>query len=136
MDNPEIIYDCLHIYPVIPWTMLGSSTVVYIYFQLCRGQSWRHQWLSTYICSNAVDNPGFIYDCLHIYPVRPWTILGSSMVVYIFIQYCRGQSWHYLWLSTYICSNSVDNAGIIYGCLHIYPVVPWTILASAMFVYI
>ena len=58
------------------------------------------------------------------------------MVVYIYIEYYRGQSLRHLWLSTYICSKAVDNAGIIYGFLHIYPVVPWTILATAMVVYI
>ena len=39
-----------------------------------------------YIYSNAVDNPGVIYGCLHIYLVMLWTILGSSVVVYIYIQ--------------------------------------------------
>ena len=90
--------------------------------------------MSTYISSNAVDNPGVIYGCLHIYPVMLWTILASSMVVYIYIQYCCGQSWGYLWLSTYISSNAVDNPGVIYGCLHIYPVMLWTILGSYMVV--
>ena len=77
--------------------------VVYIYIQYCCGQSCGHLWLSTYISSNAVDNPGVIwlstyissnalvnpgviYGCLHIYPVMMWTILGSYMVVYIYIQ--------------------------------------------------
>ena len=60
--------------------------VVYIYIQYSCGQSWGHQWLSTYISSNAVDNPGVIYGCLNIYLVMLWRILGSSMVVYIYIQ--------------------------------------------------
>ena len=59
--------------------------VVYIYIQLCCGQSWGHLWLSTYISSNAMDNPGVIYGCLHIYSVMLWIILGSSMVLYIYI---------------------------------------------------
>ena len=75
--------------------------------------------MTTYISSNAVDHPGVIYGCLHIYPVMLWTILGSSMVVYI-----------------YISSNAVDNPGAIYGCLHIYPVMLWTILGPSMVVYI
>ena len=74
--------------------------VVYIYIQLCCGQSWGHLWLSTYISSNTVDNPGVIYGCL------------------------------------YISSNAVDNPGLIYGFLHIYPVMLWTILGSSMVVYI
>ena len=84
--NPGVIYGCLDIYLVILWTILGSSMVVYIYIQSCCGQFLGHLWLSTYISSNAVDNPGVIYGCLHIYPVMLWTILGSSMVVYIYIQ--------------------------------------------------
>ena len=64
VDNPGVIYGCLHIYPVMLWTLLGSSR----------------------LSSNAVDNPGVIYGCLHIYPVMLWKILGSSMVVYIYIQ--------------------------------------------------
>ena len=91
MDNPGVIYGCLHIYPVMLWTILGSSMVVYIYIQSCCGQSWGHLWLSPYISSNAVDNPGVIYVCLHIY------------------QYCCGQPWGHLWLSSYISSNTVDN---------------------------
>ena len=134
--NPGVIYGCLHIYPVMLWTILGSSIVVYIYIQLCCGQSWGHLWLSTYISSNAVVNPGVIYGCLHIYPVMLWTILGSSIVVYIYIQLCCGQTWGHLWLSTHISSNVVDNPGVIYGCLHIYPVMPWTILGSSMVAYI
>ena len=59
--------------------------VVYIYILLCCGQSWGHLWLSTYISSNAMDNPGVIYGCLHIYSVMLWIILGSSMVLYIYI---------------------------------------------------
>ena len=59
--------------------------VVYIYIQLCCGQSWGHLWLSTYISSNAMDNPGVIYGCLHIYSVMLWIILGSSMVLYIYM---------------------------------------------------
>ena len=128
MDNPGVIYGCLHIYTLILWEILESSMVVYIYIQKCCGQSWGHLWLSTYIYSNAVDNPGVICGCLHIYPVMLWTILGSSMVVYIYIQLCCGQSWGHLWLSTYISSNAVDNPGVIYGCLHIYPVILSTIL--------
>ena len=85
--------------------------VVYIYIQYCCGQSLDHLWLSTYISSNAVDNPGVIYGCLHIYPVMLWTILRSSMVVYIYIQECCGQSCGHLRLSTYISSNAVDNPG-------------------------
>ena len=153
MDNPGVICGCLHIYPVMLWTILGSSMVVYIYIQSCCGQSWGHLWLSTYISSHAVDNPGVIYGCLHIYPVMLWAILGSSMVVYIYIQSC-GQSWGHLWLSTYISShavdnpwghlwlstyissNAVDNPVVICGCLHIYPVIPWTILGSSMVVHI
>ena len=92
--------------------------VVYIYIQYCCGQSLDHLWLSTYISSNAVDNP------------------GSSMVVYIYIQYCCGQSLDHLWWSTYISSKAVDNPGVINGCLHMYPVMRWTILGSSMVVYI
>ena len=136
VDNPGVICGCLYIYPVMLWTIQGSSMVVYIYIQYCCGQSWGHLWLSTYISSSAVDNPGVIYGCLHIYPVVLWTIQGSSMVVNIYIQYCCGQSWGHLWLSTYISSNAVDNPGVIYGCLHIYPVMLWTILGSSMVVYI
>ena len=36
--------------------------------------------------SIAVINPGVIYGCLDIYLVILWTILGSSVVVYIYIQ--------------------------------------------------
>ena len=118
------------------WTIQGSSMVVYIYIENCCGQHWSHLSLSTYISSNAVDNLGVIYGFLNIYPVMPWTILESSMVVYIYIQLCCGQSWGNLWLSTYISSNAVDNPGVIYGCLNIYPVMPWTILESSMVVYI
>ena len=60
--------------------------VVYKYIQYCCGQSLDHLWLSIYISSNALDNPGVIYGCLHIYLVMLWTILRSSMVVYIYIQ--------------------------------------------------
>ena len=124
VDNPGVIYGCLHIYICLDIYLVISSMVVYIYIQSCCGQSWVHLWLSTYISSNAVDNPGVIYGCLHIYPVMLWTILGSSMVsnavdnpgviytmvvVYIYMS------------STYISSNAVDNPGVIYGCLHIYP---------------
>ena len=28
MDNPGVIYGCLHIYPVMLWTILGSSVFV------------------------------------------------------------------------------------------------------------
>ena len=136
VDNPGVIYGCLHIYPVMVWTILGPSLVVYIYIQLCCGPSWGHLWLSTYIYSNAVVNPGVIYGCLHIYPVKLWTILGPSLVVYIYIQLCCGQSWVHLWLSTYISSNAVVNPGVIYGWLHMYPVMLWTILGSSMVVYI
>ena len=136
VDNPGVIYGCLHIYPVMLWSILGSSMVVYIYIQSCCGQSWGHLWLSTYISSHAVDNPWVIYGCLHIYPVMLWTILGSSMVVYIYIQSCCGQSLGHLWLSTYISSNAVDNPVVIYGCLHIYLVMLWTILGSSVVVYI
>ena len=129
MDNPGVICGCLHIYPVIPWTILGSSMVVYIYIQLCCGQSWGHLWLSTYISSNAMDNPGVIYGCLHIYSVMLWIILGSSMVLYIYMStLLLWQSRSHLWLSAYISSNAVDNPGVIYGCLHIYPIILWTIL--------
>ena len=100
VDNPGVIYGCLHIYPVMPWTILGSSMVVYIYIQLCCGQCWDHLWLSTYISSK-----------------------------------CCGQYWGHLWLSTYISSNAVDNPGFIYGCLHIYPVMLWSNLGSSMVVY-
>ena len=110
MENPGVIYCCLHIYPVMLWTILGSSTVVYIYTQQCCGQYWGHLWLSIYISSNAVHNPGVICG------------------VHIYIQFCCGQSWVHLWLSTYISSNAVDNPGVIYGCLHIYPLMLWTIL--------
>ena len=72
------------------WAILGLSMVVYIYI------------------SNAVDNPGVIYGCLHIYPVMLWSILGSS--------------------------NVVDNPGVIYGCLHIYPAKLRPILGSSMVV--
>ena len=136
VDNPVVIYGCLLIYPVMPWTILGSSMVVYIYIQLCCRQCWGHLWLYTYISSNAVDIPDVIYGCLHIYPVMLWTILGSSMVVYIYIQLCCRQSWGHLWLCTYISSNAVDIPEVIYGCLHIYPVMLWTILGSSMVVYI
>ena len=118
------------------WTFQGSSMVVYIYIENCCGQPWSHLWLSSYISSNAADNLGVIYGCLHIYPEMLWTILGSSMVVYIYMQLSRGQSWGQLWLSTYISSNALDNPGVIYGCLHVYPVMPWTILVSSMFVFI
>ena len=101
--------------------------VVYIYIQLCCGQSWGHLWLSTYISSNAMDNLGVIHGCLHIYPIILWTILGSAMVVYIYIQKCPGQSWCHLCLSTYISSNVMDYPGFTYGCLHIYPVMLWAI---------
>ena len=60
--------------------------VVYIYIQKCCGESWGHLWFSTYISSNAVDNPVVIYGCQYIYPVMLRTILGSSVVVYIYIQ--------------------------------------------------
>ena len=79
--------------------------VVYIYIQLCCGQSWGHLWLSTYISSkamdnpechlwlstyifsNAVDNPGVIYGSLHIYIlIIAVAIQESSMVVCIYIQ--------------------------------------------------
>ena len=60
--------------------------VVYIYIKLCCGQSMGHLWWSIYISSNAVDNPGVIYGCLYTYQLMLWTILGSSMVVYIYIQ--------------------------------------------------
>ena len=49
-----------------------------------------------YISSIALDNLVVIYDCLHIYPVMHWTILGSSMIVYIYNQYYSGQSWGHL----------------------------------------
>ena len=68
------------------WTIQGSSMVVYIYIEYCCGQPWGHLWLSTYISSNGLDNLAIICGCLHIYPVRLWTILGISMVVYIYIQ--------------------------------------------------
>ena len=117
--NPGVIYGCLHINQIMLWSILGSSMVVYIYIQLML-----------------------------------WTILGSSIVVYIYIQLCCGQtwghlwlsthissnvcgqSWGHLWLSTYISSNAMDNPGVIYGCLHIYPVMLWSILGSSMVVYI
>ena len=118
MDNSGIIYDCLHIYPVMLWAIMG------------------HLLLFAYISSNALGNPGGIYGCLHIYPVMPWTILESLMIVYIYIQYCCGQSWGHLWLSTYISSNAVDNRRVSYGCLHIYPVIPYAILGSSMSAYI
>ena len=118
VDNPGVIYGCLHIYPVMLWTILGSSKFVYIYISI------------------AVVNPGVIYGCLDIYPVILWTILGSSMVVYIYIQSCCGQSLGHLWLSTYISNNAVDHPGVIYGCLHICPVILWTILGSSMVFYI
>ena len=55
-----------------------------------------------------------------------WTIQGSSMVVYIYIEYCWGQPWNHLWLSTYISSNALDN---------LVPVMLWTILGSSMVFY-
>ena len=127
VDNPGVIYGCLHIYAVMLWRIQGSSMVVSIYIEYCWGQPWNYLWLSTYISSNALDN---------LLPVMLWSILGSSMIVYTYIQYCRRQSRGYLWLSTYIYRNAVDNPAVNYGCLHMYPVMPSTILGSTMVVYI